>query len=92
MRLHNVCVGCEGGTCRVWLQRVPGYGSVLTEKFQTYIIARADPGFLERGGSITESGGPNNLGGSGGMPPWENFRNFDCKWCIFNQFRPSTKS
>ena len=31
--------------------------------------ARADPGFLERGGPITESGGPNNLGGSGACPP-----------------------
>ena len=31
------------------------------------------------------------LGGSGGMSP-ENVWNFDCKWCILNQFRPSTKS
>ena len=29
-----------------------------------YSISRADPGFLERGGPLTESGGPNNLGGS----------------------------
>ena len=55
-------------------------------------MARADPGFLERGGPLTERGGPSNLGGSEGMHPRENFRNFDCKWCIFNQFKPSTKS
>ena len=32
LRLHNVrvwCMGGGGGDCLVWLQRVPGYGSVF---------------------------------------------------------------
>ena len=35
-----------------------------------FLYSRADAGFLERGGGpLTESGGPNNLGGAGACPP-----------------------
>ena len=39
--------------------------------------------FFRKGGPITERGVQTSR---------EIFRNLYCKWCILNQFRPSTKS
>ena len=52
-----------------------------------YTSARADPGFFRKGAR-----GVDLLERGGSKQPRSFCRNLYCKWCIFNQFRLSTKS
>ena len=74
------------------------YGNVNAATFYdslTMVFEGGSSFFRRGGGPITERGGPNwripkgNTQSYGGP---EHFINFDCKWCILNQFIPPTKS